>query len=366
MAHDWTPEEAEGRKEISYPLNNRWYTAKYPQAFHATRTSGVFSADDNLQLRPGGGLKVRLGAGHAWMRIDRFKGVVYAQTDEEGKLFDVPPPHGNLLRLDRLALRFDYILNDVFSVYKVGVPGQPAPALQRDAEAYELHIYEVRVAAGTLEISNAMIGDLRTNESVCGIMRDSVTGIPTQQLYDNFTSWMETVRGELYAFFFNYQELTQEQYDIYTSNLNGFFNTFQDNMNLFMEVQQTDFIAWYQSVKDIMGDEIAGELTLMIQDLQKEMPVAVVGTVSNSLGRYPVCNLYKTENAAGLSGAGMTAAGGENIVSVPARFEFDGYNTIRVSTIMEFAEYTTISKINDQMYAFLAENSNKSLLLTIN
>jgi len=283
MSHDWLPEEAENRTEISYPLNNRWYTAKYPQAFHATRTNGVLSMDNNLSLRPAGGLRVNLGAGMAWLRIDRFRGVVYAQTDEMGIDFVVPPPHGNLLRLDRVVIRFDYILNDVFAHYKVGVPGMGSPPLQRDTEAHEIHLYEVVAAAGTLEIRNDMIRDLRLNEAVCGVMRDSVTGIPTQVLYDAWWAWFtrttETAEGfMLWMAAFrrdNEADFTEWLTDFKARGEDGFsdwFEQFQGSaiamVNGWYQPWRTQWVAdleaWFADLQALLDGDVAANLATRI------------------------------------------------------------------------------------------------------
>lgn len=247
--HDWLPEEAENRTEISYPLNNRWYTAKYPQAFNSTRTNGVFSMDNNLSLRPAGGLRVNLGPGLAWLSIDRFKGVVYAQTDDEGITFDVPPPHGNLVRRDRVAIRFDYILNDIFADYHAGIPGMPAPTIQRDTEAHELHLYEIVVAAGTLEIRNDMILDLRMNETLCGIMRDSVTGIPTQILYDAWWAWFQKTTDAADEFMLWMNAFRQQNESDFNTWLNDFKNRADDGFSTwlinFQSSTVTEVNEWY-------------------------------------------------------------------------------------------------------------------------
>jgi len=351
----WSPEEAESQNEIAYPLNNTWYTARFAQLFHSTRTNGVFSSDDDLRLRPGGGLRVNLTTGLAWMRIDRFRGIAYAQTNEEGLFFDVPPPHGNLLRLDRMAIRFDYILNDVFAVYKIGTPGMPAPALQRDTEAYEIHVHEVVVAAGTLEIRQDMIRDLRLNEALCGIMRDGVTGIPTQQLHEAWQSFYSRIVSE-----------ATREYDEYVTELREAFAAFAMWFESYREEAQNDFENWVALIKEILDEEIAGQLLLMIQELQADKPTVIIGTVTHSAGSFPVCNLYRTNNAAGMSPAGTTPAGGDNLVSIPAEFEIDGHETVSVKTLAEFAGFTTISKINDRMFAFLPTGGSRSLLLTLN
>jgi hypothetical protein len=67
-----------------------------------------------------------------------------------------------------------------------------------------------------------------------------------------------------------------------------------------------------------------------------------------------------------MTGAGMTGAGGEALKSVPAAFELSEHETVTVITAAEFAAFTTVSKINDCMFAFYAPSGSRSLLLTLN
>jgi len=234
----WSAEEAENQKELSYPLNNTWYTSRYAQAYHSTRTNGVFSADNNLALTPAGGYTVNLSRGLAWMQIEEFAGLVYVNRAPNGLEFNAPPPHGNLVRIDRLAIRFDVILNKVFAYYKIGTPGMGAPPLQRNTEGFELHTHEIEVRPGDLSITAARIRDLRLDENYCGIMRDSVTGIPTQQLYDNWLGFLEETRAEFYA--------------------------------------------WFETVKDTLGGDAVGNLMVLIQALQDHTSIssATAGALS--------------------------------------------------------------------------------------
>jgi hypothetical protein len=98
----------------------------------------------------------------------------------------------------------------------------------------------------------------------------------------------------------------------------------------------------------------------------RTITTAELGVVIHTLGKYPVCNLFQTENAAGMNGAGMTGAGGENLISVPAEVVLIAHDKVIVKTVAEFATFRTVSKISDNMFAFFPPSGNKSLLLTLN
>ena len=197
---DWTEEqaEAESRTQLSYPLNNTWYTAKFPQSWMFSRTNGIFSSDNDLICTPIGGMRVNISTGRAWLNPGSVNSTLQqldlrncCYTNAENAEFELEIADGLLTRIDRIVVRWDFVLNSVFLDLKQGILAsnpQP-PALQRDMEAFELGLHDIRVAPRTITLNSGMISDLRLNEELCGIMRDGVTGIPTQALFDQWYEW---------------------------------------------------------------------------------------------------------------------------------------------------------------------------------
>lgn len=141
-------------------------------------------------------MRIAISPGIAWLSPARFVGGVYANTDVE--MFDLPIADGLLSRIVRVVVRWDFIENNILLAIK---PSQfssapVAPALQRDADAYELGIHDILIRPGVIELSQADITDLRLNEELCGVMRDGVTGIPTQQLYSTWQAWFNDIRKD--------------------------------------------------------------------------------------------------------------------------------------------------------------------------
>nr|DAP28301.1 MAG TPA: Receptor Binding Protein [Bacteriophage sp.] len=91
---------------------------------------------------------------------------------------------GQRPRIDRIVLRFDAASRKSSLLILQGTPDtQPtAPAISRTATVYDLCLADVTRPAGSTSITAAHIKDTRTNEALCGIMRDAVTRIPTEQL----------------------------------------------------------------------------------------------------------------------------------------------------------------------------------------
>ena len=174
---------------ITYPENGIEYDSDDASGYLATRTSGVYSADEDFAVTPGGGLTVTVSAGHAWVRPDRWKGRSIQMTQpEQLVLTDADPTR---TRIDRIVLRYDAANRRTRLLLLEGTPDSDnptAPDISRTALLYDLCLAEIRRTAGSTAITSADITDTRTDEAVCGLMRDGVTGIPTETLLAQYTA----------------------------------------------------------------------------------------------------------------------------------------------------------------------------------
>lgn len=166
----------------TYPLNGIDYDARDAAGYNATRASGVYSAEEDFAVTPAGGIKVTVSAGQGWVRPARFEG--YSIIMREAETLTLALADGQRPRIDRIVLRFDAASRKSSLLILQGTPDtQPtAPAISRTATVYDLCLAEVTRPAGSTAITAGNIKDTRTNEALCGIMRDAVTRIPTEQL----------------------------------------------------------------------------------------------------------------------------------------------------------------------------------------
>ena len=74
-----------------------------------------------------------------------------------------------------------------------------APEITRTALVYDLCLADIRRPAGSTVVTAADITDTRADEAVCGVMRDSVTGIPTAQLRAQALAIMTQLSTELHT-----------------------------------------------------------------------------------------------------------------------------------------------------------------------
>ena len=168
---------------ITYPLNGPTYDANDAAAYFSTRTSGVFSTDEDFSVTAdGSGLTVTVGAGRGWVHPERFVG--YSVTQREDTTLTLPIADGQRPRIDRIVLRYDAAAHETRLQVLQGTPdtSPTAPAISRTALIYDLCLAEVTRPAASTTITASNIRDTRTDESLCGLVRDGVDGIPTDQL----------------------------------------------------------------------------------------------------------------------------------------------------------------------------------------
>ena len=168
---------------ITYPENGITYDADDASGYLATRLSGVYSAEEDFSVTAQGGLSVQVSAGQAWVRPARFKGrSIIMEQPTTVVLTEADPVRS---RIDRIVLRYDAAAKKTSLQVLEGVPnsaGPAAPAITRTELIYDLCLAEITRPAGSTSISTGQITDTRLDEALCGIVRDGVTGIPTDEL----------------------------------------------------------------------------------------------------------------------------------------------------------------------------------------
>ena len=179
---------------ITYPLNNIEYTASDAELYNCTRTSGVYSSDGHFAITISGASKVKIGTGIAWIKNSAFAGKVVGNTAEVELTLDAAPTQLN--RIDRIVIGYNATSNATTIYAKKGTEASTPTAPERSTTAslYELVLYDIYRAAGAVSITAANVTDQRTNEALCGIMRDGVTAIPTSALYAQFQALLEQMR----------------------------------------------------------------------------------------------------------------------------------------------------------------------------
>lgn len=169
-------------KIVLYPANGYDFDAADVAAYLAGLTSGVFSGAEDFPVTAAGGLTVTVGAGRGWVHPSRFTG--YSITKREADTLALPLADPSLPRIDRIVMRYDTGARAAsLQVLQGTASSTPtAPAISRTELTYDLCLAEIARPAGSTSISTGQITDTRLDEALCGLVRDGVTGIPTDEL----------------------------------------------------------------------------------------------------------------------------------------------------------------------------------------
>ena len=185
---------------ITYPENGITYDADDAAGYLATRQSGVYSAEEDFAVTAVEGLSVSVSAGHAWVHPTRWLGRSIIM--EQPTTVVLTEADAVRSRIDRLVLRYDAAAKKTSLVVLDGTPdsAEPvAPDISRTALVYDLCLAEIRRPAGSTEITAVDITDTRADETVCGVMRDGVTGIPAATLIQRLRDDIEALEKEAAA-----------------------------------------------------------------------------------------------------------------------------------------------------------------------
>lgn len=192
--------------------HDRTYKAEdWAEYFASFIGNGVFPVPSTgLQVVANDGMKLNVKTGKAWIN-----GYFYFNTGNLAVELDTAD--GQLNRIDRVVVRWD-LTNRVMSV-KVkssSFSASPtAPALQRDADVYELALADIYVGAGVTAITQSKITDQRLNTSLCGVVAAVVQQIDTAAF-----------NAQLQAWFAEYQSLSAADFNAW---FNGLQNVLDDN-----------------------------------------------------------------------------------------------------------------------------------------
>ena len=203
---------------------DRTYTAEdYADYFSSFIGNGVFpNPSSNLLVIANNNMSVTLSKGKAWIN-----GYMY-YNDDELKL-TIDNADGVLKRIDRIVIRLDLVNREIKSYVKKGTASSSPMGtdLTRTSTVYELCIAEIQVNAGAISILQSNITDTRLNNNLCGIVTQTVNEIDTDDLY---------------------------------LQLQGYIKENGENLEQWTEEQKQFFLAWFESIKNILNEDVAGNL----------------------------------------------------------------------------------------------------------
>ncbi|MGX2959371.1 hypothetical protein JNUCC23_08890 [Peribacillus sp. JNUCC 23] len=219
-------------------------------------SNGVFpNPSTGLQVIAGTGMTVNVKAGKAWIN-----GYYFANDADYSLQLDVAD--GVLKRIDRIGLRLDFLSREIVPVIIKGTfaSNPVAPALQRDADAYELSLADVFINNVAISITQGNITDQRLNTVLCGIVHGTVNQVDTTTIFNQYLSWFNQYSADKAAQFNTWTQEQQALFSVWKASEEQDFDTWS-------EQQRSDFDAWFATIQDILSGDVAGNLQAQITAL---------------------------------------------------------------------------------------------------
>ncbi|MEK4495087.1 hypothetical protein [Ureibacillus sp. FSL W8-0352] len=218
--------------------DRRYNAAFFAEYFASFIANGVFpNPATGLQVIEGINMTTIVKPGKGW--INGY----YINNDSDYVLqHDIAD--GVLKRIDRVVMRLNHQSRQIEIAIKKGTfSSNPAPpALQRDADAYELALADVFINNGATQITQANITDLRLNNELCGIVHGTVDQVDTTTLFNQYQSWIS------------------QQKEHYENDFETWSDAKRAEFDQWMNLEQSDFEAWLESIKDLLDTNIAANL----------------------------------------------------------------------------------------------------------
>lgn len=240
---------------------DRKYDAKrFAEYFASFIGNGVFlNPSDCLQVISNNDMTITVRPGKAWING-------YILINDDDYILEIEPADGVLNRIDRIVARYDVVDREIRLEVKKGTfASEPtAPDLQRDADAYELALADVYVAAGAVSISQSAITDLRLNTELCGIVHGVVEQVDTTTLFNQYLTWLQEKKTQYDNDMINWTSQKQAEFEDWTTAQE------QDFENWRMQEEQ-NFNDWFRSIQDILDDNTAANLLNLINQLDDDL-----------------------------------------------------------------------------------------------
>ncbi|WP_313292566.1 Kelch repeat-containing protein [Faecalispora jeddahensis] len=230
------------------------WLAKWVSSFIS---NGVYNGE--LTITGGGNMSVVLPAGKAWING-------YYYRNDAPITLPIANADGVLHRKDTVVLRWNVNERTITAQVLQGAfaSNPSAPEIVRGIEQYDLKLAEISIPAGTTAITQTLITDTRLDTAVCGIVTGVIDQVDTTTLYNQIQSDLQRFRSVNEAGFTEWSD-----------------------------GQKADFDAWFAGVKDILGEDEAGNLLNLIND-HKADGTAHISTYTHT----------KTDTAHDLAGSG--------------------------------------------------------------
>ena len=245
--------------------------------FDGIINDGVFmSVGTSMIVQAAEGMIVNVGIGRAW-----FNGT-WTHNDA---ILPLRIPDSDLLlnRIDAIVLEVN--ANDNVRVNDIKViSGTPAtvpvsPTLQKDSNVFQYPLAYIQVNAVVTEITQANITNMvGTSETpfVTGILKTMDIDALVVQWGQQWEEWKEGVESDNII----WSAVERQEFDDWCTqtkaDLDAWIGFYQNDMELiktgyeqYVQVSESDFILWFEAIKNQLSEDAAGNLQNQMNDLAK-------------------------------------------------------------------------------------------------
>lgn len=200
--------------------------------------NGVFpNPSSALRVNTNGDMTVSLSPGYAFING-------YAYTNTDNLTLTIGPADAVLSRIDRVVLICDFVNREITAKVKAGVfnSNPVPPILQRDVDAYELALCDIKIDPGIMSIAQSKITDQVLNTELCGIVTQTVQTIDTTELFRKLDAFIEE-RGHDVLYWIDQSTGKWEK----------------------------EFLEWFDMIKGLLDGDVAGQLANRIFELEEKV-----------------------------------------------------------------------------------------------
>lgn len=211
--------------------------AKYFASFIGNGIFGGKSDELMVRQKSTASMSVNVLSGQAWIN-----GYWYENNSELSLAIDVAD--GVYNRIDLIVLRWDGVNRNIRLYVKKGTlaVNPSAPALQRNADYYELKLAEIYVKAGSTNVTQANITDMRLNSDVCGFVVGVVKQFDTKVFGEQLNSYIIQYAAEYASYLEQLEDRGNAELQAVLDELNAIVSS-EDISNLILDVSNLKQVA---------------------------------------------------------------------------------------------------------------------------
>lgn len=314
MRYGYFDSEIIGTDSEGMPIFDRAETSDLFRLLFAKLVSNGVLADpgDCFQVRAAEGLNVTVRPGFGMING------AFAYADAETVLVLERAP-ASYSRIDRVVLRCNYADRLCELLVKTGtVANTPvAPEIVQPAagDYFELGLATIVVGTNATAVTQSNITDTRMDANVCGFITQMIDHLDTSVFF-----------AQLDQFYAEFVSKTETDYQLSRAEYLTMCQEIVDTLNTFEQTSESDFDAWFETIKGKLADDVAGSLQLQIDNLTQTIFLDEYGLCSK------VTNITKNE-AGETTGILETDEGAQ--VTAQTTFEKDDEgNTTSIVTVV--------------------------------